>query len=293
MRGVNIPHKPILGALAVGTILVVSALVVGRSEVEQNGDSQLAVVTKAPERNYVQVEDKDGNGIADWQDALVRIQPLPQTSASTSDWQPKTLTESFTVMFLENYVRNKSYGTLARDQESFVDISADALAEKALDRKIERIEITVIEQNDTETLRAYGNGIIHIMNKYPAPPKPEMKVLEDAVRANNPQKLEALQPILNSYRGMIVDMKLIPVPSSYVEEHLALLNAYQSVANDIDASTKTFSDPAYSLVRVKRYLPDVTKMSESVVAIFNKLTTIDEVPFTKNDEFYAILPQNI
>ena len=92
---------------------------------------------------------------------------------------------------------------------------------------------------------------------------------------------------------MIVDMKLIPVPSSYVEEHLALLNAYQSVANDIEASTKTFSDPAYSLVRVKRYLPDVTKMSESVVAIVNKLTTIDEVPFTKNDEFYAILPQNI
>lgn len=293
MRGANIPHKPVLIALAVGTVLVVLALVIGRSETIEESGGEIAVVTRAPERNYVQVEDADENGIPDWQEALVRVEPFIEPVASSSDWQPTTMTEGFTVSLIEHYMRNKTYGPLGRDQSAFVSASVEGLNEHAADIPVNRLEIMVLDQNDTETLRSYGNSLVGIMNKYPVAQETETVVLERALRTNDESVLKGIEPILNSYRGMVVDMKMLPVPSSYADEHLALTNSYQSIANDLEAAMRTFSDPALSLVRMKRYPADVALMSDSIVKIINKLISTDKVPFTKSDEFTTILPREI
>lgn len=295
MRGVNIPHKPILAALLLGTVLVAFALIKGQQPSAQQTDGQLTVVTEAPERTFLQPEDSNENGIPDWQEALVRTEVLAASlpSASSSNWKPQSLTDSFTVAFIEGYLRNKTYGQLGRSQEDFASLSADMLGEKMLDKPIGQQEIMIDSRTDTEALRAYGNGIMAIMNKYPAPPENEVTIIDNALRANNPQALEKLDPILNAYRGMVVDMKLIPVPSTYVAEHLALINTYQGVANDIEAMRSTFTDPALAMVRMKRYKSDVTAMAEAIMALVNKLVKVDKVRFAKEDPLYPLIPSDI
>ncbi len=295
MRGVNIPHKPIWAALLVGVGLIAFALVKSPDPAEELTNGELTVVTDAPERAFLQPEDEDGNGIPDWQDALLSTETLTAQlpNASTSDWKPQTVTESFTVAFIEGYLRNKTYGGLGRDNEEFATLAADTLGENMVDQKIGQQDITISNDTDTDALRAYGNGLMAIMNKYPAPPENELVVINKALRTNNPQDLEGLGPILNSYRGMIVDMKLIPVPNTYVAEHLALVNSYQAIANDLDGAAKTFTDPALAMVRMKRYQNDVAAMGQAIITLLTKLVKTDNVRFGPEDELYPLIKSNV
>ncbi|MCA9360930.1 hypothetical protein KC845_00055 [Candidatus Kaiserbacteria bacterium] len=271
----------IISALVVGIFLVVGAFVISKKADHSDTNGQLAVVQNQAERQYLSVDDKDNDGIPDWQNALLKTEEI--VIASSTDWKPNTLTDKFSVAFFESIIRNKTYGPLGTDNDTIIAGATDVLAGYANDTILAEGDIVIVPQSDTATLRNYGNTLADIILEHPMKPPTEMTILQNSLRDNNPAGLKAIDPILIAYQTMVLDMKQTPVPEPFVFEHLDLLNAYNAVANDIAAMRNVYEDPALGMLRVKRYEDDVLGMGQAMVNVFKKLVTEYSVTFQPSD----------
>ena len=93
----------IISALVVGIFLVVGAFVISKKADHSDTNGQLAVVQNQAERQYLSVDDKDNDGIPDWQNALLKTEEI--VIASSTDWKPNTLTDKFSVAFFESIIQ--------------------------------------------------------------------------------------------------------------------------------------------------------------------------------------------
>jgi hypothetical protein len=277
-------HVKIIGALLVGAVLVSGALLFKDNQNSLQTENQLAVVTEGPIRNYIPVADSVGDGMPDWQRSLVRTEALPSAFATSSDWEPTTLTDKFSVAFFENMLRNETYGPMSQDRDVLIEGAGEALALQAQkDRIFYENDINIVAEGDASALRQYGNAIADIILKHEYQGDSEMVILEKALRANDPNLLRGLQPLLIAYQTIVLDMQQVPVPSQMVFEHLDLLNSYNAIANDIAIMGQVFDDPMHALLRVKRYEDDVFGMTKSLLNIYNKLTGKYGVQFSETD----------
>ncbi len=286
-------HKKVYVALLLGIALIAFVVITKDKQNGSQENGELVVVTDAPERNYVQVTDSNNNGTPDWQESLVRTEIITPSTGSSTEWNPDSLTDQFSVAFFQAYVTNETLGPVSRPQEQLIAGATNALAEKAKDRLFTQSDIVIVATGDQESLRTYGNAIADIIQKYPYDGDSEIVVMQRAQRSNNPQDLEGLDPIILGYRGMIIDMQLLQVPEAYVTEHLNLLNAYYAVLNDVKAMRGAFDDPMLGMLRLSRYQDDVLGMAQALVNIGKKLTTGSGVQLGENDSLYQLLEGQI
>ena len=81
-------------------------------------------------------------------------------------------------------------------------------------------------------------------------------------------ELVTLASVYKNYRD---GMLQIPVPAILTKEHLDLINAYHALYNDIDAMTLAQSDPAVTLLRLKRYEEDVEGMAYALDNLYTAI----------------------
>ena len=268
-------QKRISGALLAGAALIAGALLMRSNAGTHTATLQDAVVvTAAPERKAITTTDENGDGIPDWQEALLITETLDIASTTTNFEEPDTLTEKFALDFFQDMVRAENYGAFGDTPEELVLSASNKLAAQAVDVLLDTNDILTSPDNSPEALSAYGEAVARITTLYSDPSgENEAVVLERALRDQNPAELVALDSKIEVYKNILQDTKALAAPTSIQKEHLNLLNSYQAVLTDIQAMRNAFTDPMLTLLRMKRYQGDAEGLNTSFSRIFAKLQT--------------------
>lgn len=254
----------IIVSTIIGLTLVGSSFLMTHLKPEAKGVPQN--VLEQPTRSFITVDDKDGDGLPDWQNTLniSAIYLDEETSATTTLTKTASLAAELAALSLP--------GSNLDNASTLENLSA-RLAAESTDYQYTRTDIRVTNNNDTESLRRYGNRVAEITFEY-APPKGtenEMMILNRAMSMNDTNIIEKLKPITASYEGMLSAMLVADVPSTLVKEHLSLINVYNAILNDIRAFENVFDDALPAMTRLRRYQADTEALYLAVSNLYLKL----------------------
>lgn len=256
----------IVVSTAIGLFLVGGSLVMVYLKPEAEGVSQN--VSAKSSRVFIPVDDKDADGIPDWQSTLNISTIYLNDEAATTTTMTKTASlaaELATLSLSGNSLTNNS---------ALNNLSARLTAE-SMDEQYDRSSIRISNSNDADSLRRYGNRVAEITFEY-APKKGtenEMVILNRAMSLDDAAAIEKLDPIIVSYEGMLSAMLVTEVPSNLVKEHLSLINVYNAILNDLRAFRNVFEDALPAMTRLRRYQADTEAL---YLAISNLYLKIDQ-----------------
>lgn len=279
-------RRRIAGAFMIGGALVVSAFLLA----EQKGKSPDGeIVAATVSRSHIIIEDQNGDGIPDWRDSLQKTEPIMLDEATSTYEAPTTVTGKFAVKFLENMYRSKLYGAFGDSHEELIDESTDSLIEQSNDVLFVRDDISIVEDASPEIVRAYTNHIASIALAAKGGGENEVVILQDALRYDDPDRLNDLEPIAASYVDIVKRMLETPVPETYAQEHLALLNSYNAIKEDVSAMQKVYEDALYTLMRTKRYEDDILGMKNAFVQLIEVVTTKEKIVWSEGESAEQLL----
>lgn len=225
--------------------------------------STIASSSKEPAaRTFIKVADQDNDGLPDWQNTL-NIPTIRLDATSSEMTKTAALTAELAA---------RTSGTGTASSAILADIGSD-LAQAARDEQYTSRDISVTADNSATALRLYGNQVaaIALNNAPPHGTEDELTILNRALVRNDPAIVAELKPTIDSYNGMIEDMLQVNVPSAMVREHLALLNVYQALENDIAAFELVFTDALPAMVRFRRYQADAEALYVALNMLYLKL----------------------
>lgn len=250
------------------------------------------IVAAAPERAPIENLDSDGDGIADWEESLGKrafeaiSTPTSTILSEEEEYEaPTTLTGKFSEAFLKDYFEGKVKGTDFSDPSALVDGAVKAIDSSARSKRYSPLQVERIPTTP-ESVHAYGNRIAEIVAMHSIQNENEAVILQRALQADDPELLKELEPIREVYEKVIRDAILTPVPEVLVDEHVAFLNAAEAVKTDIMAMQVAFSDPLYTLARMRTYESDATAL---LTSLHGMAKTFAEVGVNfRNDELGAV-----
>lgn len=290
-------NPKILGASAIGIALVLGAFMASGFGTPRTQPQTASVNTAPtpPARVAIAVEDTDQNGIEDWRDDFVTTEPIVVAPRENEAYTPPdTLTGQMGISFFEGYVRSKGFGPFARTQDEVIDDTVSQLETTTAHELFDTPDITILRDWDDEDIVNYGNTIASIVDRNSVEGlEGELFILYDIVRNENTDRMNeliTLSQVYEQYRDQTLE---VPVPAFLAKEHLDLINSYHAIQRDIDAMTKALDDPAYSLMRIKRYEDDATGLTLSFQNMYKALEPHASL-FNANDPavlFVAFSPQ--
>jgi len=273
MKGMNNPR--IIGAGIVGCALVAGAYTLSNFGSSRFSTQQTASVVAAETtpRAAIVVADSDQNGIEDWRDAFVTNEPIVLAQTETTYEPPDTLTGQMGVNFIEGYLRSKTYGPFGSSREEVIQNTVDVLAEQTAHELYDTPDITILNNWDDNDILTYANTLaLAITNNDQAEiTEGELFILYDIVTNENLSRIGELNALSNTYQQMRDTTLNIPVPAFLVKEHLDLINTYHAIHKDIEAMALTSDDPAFALMRIKRYEDDAAGLGFALENIYEAL----------------------
>ncbi len=250
------------GALLLGILIILVAFLMQKDSYAESVGTG-SIVQVAPERSAIETQDTDGDGTPDWEEDLEEIFVDSAVLASSSLLakagepyeSPTTFTGKFSEAFFKDYLEGKINGQDYTDPTAFVGNAVQAIEKNTQSKRYTRLDIQIVPTTDAD-LHIYGNRVAEINQIHSIGNENEALILQRALEAKDPKKLEALEPIRVVYESMIADLLLMQVPDVLAEKHIALLNAYEAILTDVKAMQSAFVDPLYALARVKTYKDD-------------------------------------
>jgi hypothetical protein len=280
------PQRSILVATIFGVFLIVSAYILGANTTPEKDTA----LTQKVGREFVKPEDKDGNGVPDWQDNLLGDDAIVIEDAASSTYKkPTTVTGRFGVSFFEDMLRSKMYGVFGKSNEELAASSAEKLRREAVDELFGEEDIERFDTIDPLVLKAYGNQVATILTSHPQSGDSELFILQEYLRYENDETLKKLEPIALAYTTMVKDLLEMQVPTKYTKQHLDLLNALNAVREDIRGMQKVEEDAMYSLLRTKRYEDDVMGMGNAIKNLFNTLYLSDNIRWEEGESVLRLM----
>ncbi len=296
----NQTNPKVVGAFVIGFALVAGAYTISNFGKSTYVPSQQGAnaISSAPLRVAIDVEDADNNGIEDWRDAFVTTEPvLINTTASSSDdyTPPDTITGKLGINFVQNIVRAKGYGAFGPSEEEVIGTTIKDLERQTSFLIYDTPDILIMEEWNEGDIRTYGNALASAITRNSnADLEHELTILQDILNRNDRSRLSELEKLTEVYAKTIQDTLVVPVPRIFVKQHLDLINTYLAVQKDIEAMTLSFDDPAYSLLRLKRYEDDTKGLYLALQNIYKALEPYAGL-FTANDSavlFILFSPTN-
>ena len=277
------------GSLILGALIILGAFYVEKNSVQSADTGPL--VTEAPERNYIQTTDSDGDGVKDWEEGLeANVYKSIETPSSTDDsasatyTPPTTFTGKFSEAFFQDFMEGKiSQGDL-QDKEGLVKNAVKAIEDNTQSKVYTREDIIVIPDSN-EALREYGNAIARIIQTRSIQNENEMLIVKRAMETKDTKVLEELKPIREVYEHFIHDTLLVPTPESFATHQKNLLTSYEAIKTDIVGMEKVFNDPLYAMARVKRYQDDASALFIALSDISSTLRDAGVI-YTKDEPAY-------
>jgi hypothetical protein len=270
------PQKRIITAILLSMAIIAGALILRGDTATTNTatvvNGEPILVTAAPKRTAIEINDSNNDGVPDWQEALQTTEPVAVSDETVPFLAPDTLTDKFALEFFEQMVRNENYGDFGKSPEEMVNNFSTTLTAQARDTLIERNDVIIGTNNTPETLAAYGEAAARIIiNNDEDSDENEAVILERALRDSNAAELAKLDAKINVYQVILKETLQLTAPSSVATEHLLIVNAYQAILADIIAMRNAFDDPMMALLRMKRYQEDVSGLNKAITLLSTKL----------------------
>lgn len=255
----------VVGATVIGFALVAGAYLVGNFG-ESSAELQQANIqqTTPVQRVAIEVVDNDGNGIEDWRDEFVTTEPvvLDAVSPTTTYEAPDTLTGEMGINFMQNILYARGYGAFGRTDEEVIDDTVNVLARETAHELYDTPDITIIDEWNDEDIKNYANTAANIIFENSVPNMDsELIILRDILQRQDQSRMAELRTLAEVYKNYRDQTLLLPVPAFLVKEHLDLINTYHALHKDIEAMTLVLDDPAFTLLRLKRYEDDATGLA--------------------------------
>ncbi len=275
----------ILGALGIGVVVVTAALLLRQGNV--SGENGNLSVVATPDNSALRVADADGNGVEDWREELEK-NVLEEITVSTSTFgldqpyeEPKTFTDKFAQSFFQSFMEGKMMGKAPEDQTALIQ-EAVATVEAATKQRLYGTNDIVSTPATVTAIKSYANRVAEIVTENSAITQSEDEILSQALETNDPTKIEALEVIRAEYEEQIQTLLDLPTPQDFVSVHLTLINALEAMRMDVEAMESAFTDPLYTLARIKRYEDDVRGVHAALDGINTKLNESEAI-FTKDE----------
>jgi len=293
----NVFNRPrILVACLMGVSLVSMAILFSPENIVSDlPDHRLeAVVGDAPERNFIKVTDENNDGIPDWKETLVKAEELPTLSKTqntdVADKESETLTGKFALDFTEDVMLSNIYGTLDKNKPLLIENASQQLAAEITPELYTYTDLTVTSNDSLEALKTYGNRIASISFEHSVPEgtRDALEIIEEVGLTNNREMLGELKPIISAYSGLMESTLKTAVPKTVLDEHLALVNAYLFMYEDVEAMNYFFADPLKSLMHLYRYPDDSSAVGAAIINLYLKLDELG-VRFDQNDTTSRLL----
>ncbi len=278
------PNPKIVGSFIIGFALVAGAYVVANFGKTQ--EFQVAAVTNSNEpapRVAITVTDNDNNGIEDWRDDFVTTEPVILNSSTTVYTPPDTLTGQLGINFMESIIRARGYGPFGRTDEEVISDTVRILEKETAHELYDTPDIIISQDTSDAAIRSYANAMAEAISRNSIPNlESELVILQDILSRNSIDRMAELESLTEVYSRTRDDSLNVPVPAFLVKEHLDLINTYHAIHKDIEAMTKSIDDPAYTLLRLKRYEDDAAGLGYALRNMYNALEPHAGL-FTVND----------
>lgn len=256
----NESNRKILGAFVVGIALVAGAFTIASFKKPPIISQQAAVgvTNEAAPRMAINVVDKDNNGIEDWRDTFLTSEAIViDEEPSTEYTPPQTLTGRLGLNFFENIIRSKAYEGIGRTEDEVIQDTVAMLEQETSTTLYDTPDISVLENWSDADIKNYGNAMGGSLTKNNIKGLDnEIFILNDILTRKQTDRIKELAQIASYYKAVRDDAIATPVPNIFVKQHLDLINTYHALHNDISAMTLATTDPAVSLLRIRRYQDD-------------------------------------
>lgn len=222
--------------------------------------------SQAVKRSFITIEDKNNDGIPDWQEHFVEdIVYLDQPSSSTVT---SDVLVDLTTRFLESKSRGEDFSVEAYVAEQ---ITKEKIAQ--LEQLYTRTDLKIIVPTNEKTMKQYGNDLATAILAYPLPrnARPELEILNEALEVNNPALLSQLDPIITSYEATLAGFENTTVPDEFIEEHLMLMNSTRRLIGYVKDFRHVYTDTLPSLISTKNYAQDASMLYTTILETYKKL----------------------
>lgn len=269
LRGQN---QKTLGAFVIGLALVAGAYIATNFSIPGMQQRSNATESQAPLRTAITVTDNDQNGVEDWRDAFVTTEPLMIDQIDESYTAPETITGKLGITFFEDIVRANNFGPFGKTPEQVISDTVTDLSRETNQVLYGINDVSVLENWIDQDIKNYGNAMAGIITKNDQKNLDnELMILNDIMTRNKTERVGELEIIANVYKNMRDESLLVPVPSSFLKQHLDLINTYEAVHKDINAMALSLEDPAVALLRIKRYEEDVLGLTLALQNMYDAL----------------------
>jgi len=293
-----LPSTKFVGIAIVGLALFgVSIFVFSTGDTSEAAPGTLSANTSSARENQTET-DTDGDGLKDWEEALWGTDPhnidsdgdgardgeevglrrdptkpgpddqirTAQLSSgntqSNTTAEPQTLTERLAQEFFSSYL------SLGGAQKSLSNTEATHLVDEFLTDAQQAQPLTYYSKDDIsvssatsiDALRTYANAMGRIIRMHAVETENEAVITNNAVQQDNPEMLAQLDPIIESYEGMLADSLELPVPHNAQQIHLNILNAYARILQNIVGMQAAFTDPVKALQSVSTYQANANEL---------------------------------
>ena len=206
-----------------------------------------------------------------------------------------TETERFSQEFFEEYLSLKQSGTdfNSKDAQSFLINSAFEKMQISDDNKTyTSADITIVNSNSEDALKAYGNLMASIISKNPINSENEVVILKRALETNNEKELEKLNSTVSIYKDILNEALQVQVPQSMIDVHLAFINVFLETISITQGMLVVFSDPITALNSTTMYQNN----AENLIDVFKDIQEAfkkQNIFFEKHEKGYALNPKLI
>lgn len=269
----------ITGAFLVGFSIVAGAYVLNSisSKPAPNPNNNIATVSEAPDRVFIDVKDSNNDGLEDWQEEFVAPEPVYLNQNSDEKYQaPDTVTGQTAISFFKNIVTTKAYGS-QRTNEEVAEDTVKQVTELTKDKIFGTGDIIISEDLSGEAIRNYGNAMALAILNNDTDVDYEIDIMKNLVNKADLKEeidekdLEDLREIAKIYENTRDESLEVPVPRIFVKEHLDLINVYHALYKDIHGMSKIMEDSLLTLLRLKRYEDDALGLNLALENIFKVL----------------------
>lgn len=206
--------------------------------------------------------DTDGDGTNDGDEIDQNRDPLkkgpddilsPTDKTDLENRKPETLTNIVSQQILGEVLKNKQTNTL--DTNQLANSVVEMLDDFSETPDVYNLsDLNISPENDTDEIKKYGNELGLIIKKHFDPiAESELTVLAKAAQAQNESEIKELEKIALAYKNVSEEVLELKVPSNLTENHLAIVNSFSKISDEINKMKKGFVDPMMVLIGLKQY----------------------------------------
>lgn len=262
----------IVGATVIGFAMVAGTYLVTNFNKPDITQTAQVVAAKPAPRVSIEVVDNDNNGIEDWRDDFITTEPVILDRATSTYTPPDTLTGELGINFMQNIILARGYAPFGRTDDEVISDTVDVLSKETAHDLYDTPDIVILENWTNEDIANYANAAADTITRNNIPYMDgELLILKDILDSGDQSRVTELESLAEVYRKNRDETLEIPVPAFLVKEHLDLINTYHAIHKDIDAMTDALDDPAFTLLRLKRYEDDAAGLGYALQNLYLSL----------------------